>query len=218
MTTTRQERWTHLVGQLSSKDWKWHRSLVEQAEVKSRNLEIIGLIWNFLFIKFETANFYLNRSLTGNSVCIHIDSPLSEESRVKQREGPDLRSVTLQNSTNSNRRDPKKQRSHLFIVLQGWINSLWATTKLTSQYTCGQNWVTLARPLQSYHIPDMLLLTWTENLGCKLTWSSSEASLHSSSESKDAACCQVSQPLQQGRVLSYRHINSWSEVLRLECN
>lgn len=175
---------------------------------KSRSLEIRGLIWNFLFIKFETANCYLNKSLTGNSVCVHIDSPLSEESRVRQREGPDLRSVTLQNSTNSNQRNPKKQRSHLFIVLQGWINSLWATTKLT-------------------HLPGLCSFTTYQTCYCwpeQKIWAINlhgqvlRLPLHSSSESKDAACCQVSQPLQQGRVLSYRHINSWSEVLRLEGN
>lgn len=50
------------------------------------------------------------------------------------------------------------------------------------------------------------MLTWTENLGYQLTRASFEASLHTSSESSDTACCQAPQSLWQGRVTSYKHV------------
>jgi len=65
---------------------------------KSISLEIQGLIVQMSVLIF-------NRKLGMYS----YESPLSAESRVRRREGPDLRSVTLQNSTNSNWRVQKAE-------------------------------------------------------------------------------------------------------------
>lgn len=138
---------------------------------------------------------------------MHSHKPPPREIRVRLKEGPDQRSVTLQQQERS-----QKQRSHLFVVLWGWTNSLWVTRTLTpvvrtewplpGPYDCTTN-----QPCYCWAGQEI----WAINLHGQVLRPPSTAlqrakQPHAAKALLSAKHMWVPQPLHQGRVQSYKHV------------